>query len=65
MTKKHFEAAARQVRDMLDAGRPGYECAIIAESFADLFQSFNPRFDRERFIAACGGRWEPDADRGV
>lgn len=50
MTKKHFEYAARIVRDWPDYGTK----EDLAYAFAELFQSFNPRFSRNRFLTACG-----------
>lgn len=53
-TKKHFESIARVMRvhqrDTADPVR--LEC--MANDFADLFANSNPRFDRARFMAACG-----------
>ena len=49
MTKKHFIAAAAIVRDSDADVRQA-----LAGAFIDLFGEFNPRFDRERFLVACG-----------
>jgi hypothetical protein len=52
MTRKDFQALA----DMLK----GAECLndtqrhYLACKLADLCQEQNPRFDRKRFVAACG-----------
>ena len=50
MTKKHFEAAAKIVKEM---NCSEYERALIADCFVDLFQQFNPNFDKEKFLKAC------------
>ena len=52
MTKKHFIRAAEIV-----AARCVYssdEARVIAEAFMLLFSESNSRFDRRRFLAACG-----------
>lgn len=56
MTKKHFEAIAAILLSM-----PGCKTKEdyrhyndLCGKFADLFQSENPRFDRARFLEACG-----------
>lgn len=60
MTKKHFEAAAAYVR-AFRTGTPDARrnCADVADSieraFIAVFREFNPRFDVDRFRAACRG----------
>jgi hypothetical protein len=62
MTKKHFEAIARILSNLY-----GYDMSSIdfdagfnraieraAEDLADYFMDENPRFDRQRFLTACG-----------
>lgn len=50
MTKKHFEAAARIVREeTIGLGKK----VEVAKAFIILFSAFNPRFDRGRFLKAC------------
>lgn len=51
MTKRHFEAAARIVRDTLCTDD---ERRVMAMAFEALFREFNPRFDVVRFHKACG-----------
>ena len=58
MTKKHFTAIAAAFNRahghaMLE---PNPHLAIIhlAHAMADICQASNPRFDRERFLSACG-----------
>lgn len=57
MTKKHFIAIAATIRNELSlAPSTEHEQAIEATaiSLAATFWQFNPRFDRARFLAACG-----------
>lgn len=60
MTKKHFIAIAKIIREQLDDARiyaPASECdAIIttAKNLCNVFADDNPRFDRARFLSACG-----------
>lgn len=59
MTKKHFVTAARLVqRELarspsasLHPSGPGY---ILAKAFVELFESEPSRFNRDRFLRACG-----------
>lgn len=50
MTKKHFEAAAEIVK----AVEIQSEAEKAAQYYIQLFRSFNPRFDEDRFRKACG-----------
>lgn len=67
MSKKHFELVARILREQLSAdpradsrelayANMGARAVLIAtaEAFADAFAKENPRFDRDRFLTACG-----------
>ena len=62
MTRKHFKAiaailAGKTVHDSIRTDYDvGYACASqdIAKELSDLFEADNPRFDRTRFLAACG-----------
>lgn len=63
MTKKDFEAIASIISqhetDFMDCHEQAESAATItrtriAEDLADLFVEDNPRFDRDRFLAACG-----------
>jgi hypothetical protein len=49
LTKKHFIRAAEIVRSLRPESAP-----IVANSFVRLFEEFNPRFDHQRFLIACG-----------
>lgn len=53
MTKKHFE----QLAALIKSGRIGDVDLLadtIAHSTADMCADMNPRFDRVRFLKACG-----------
>jgi hypothetical protein len=50
MTRRDFELIARAVRSAAVVGRVGF----VARPLADALASTNPRFDRGRFLEACG-----------
>lgn len=61
MTAKDFELIARTLNQVeVDEGdgdfTRGYACAVhdLAHDFASELAKTNPRFDRERFLKACG-----------
>lgn len=65
MSRKDYIAVAEVVAqtrgEYQDAGITAGEGALVtgamlrtAERLASMFKSDNPRFDRERFLAACG-----------
>lgn len=53
MTKKHFRAIAQTIHDLRTSHNL---CSpdFVAERFADMLPQFNERFDRHRFLTACG-----------
>lgn len=51
MTKKHFEAFAREIAASDNGGAAKMFAALVVIRVA---QQDNPRFDRERFLKACG-----------
>jgi hypothetical protein len=51
MTKKHFQALADHIRLELD--HTGNSREQVAQAIARACASFNPRFDRQRFISAA------------
>lgn len=63
MTRKDFEAIARAISDgQFIECRTNADVAIntstrakIARQLADHLATTNPRFDRARFLQACGG----------
>jgi hypothetical protein len=57
MTRKDYEAIAERIAQ--NAEKYQYDrgadiVAEIAEDLAEIFADENPRFDRDRFIDACG-----------
>jgi len=54
MTKKHFNAAVKIVQaiDGPDVGY--YDRNLVAQSFIKLFEQYNDKFDKFKFIEACG-----------
>lgn len=52
MTKRHFEAFARQIREATH--RTHDERLVCAWTVIHVAEEFNPRFDRGRFLRACG-----------
>lgn len=59
MQRRHFELIAGVLRDFRRTSEPGGLAELatdeLAERFADQLRKENPRFDRDRFIRACGG----------
>ena len=49
MTKKHFEIVAAAVANIWKRA----DRWLIANMLADTFEAQYPRFDRDKFIAAC------------
>ena len=49
MTRKHFKMGAAAVAKMVERS----DRWLITNLLADSFENDNPRFDRDRFIAAC------------
>ena len=65
MERRHFETIARTIAarraKALEQGN-GESAAtmaldVLAHDFADVLASSNPRFDRVRFLSACGARF--------
>ena len=60
LTKKDFKAVAEIIKKAQGDGWPGYDRGYIdgvmrtAIDLADYFATQNPRFDRKRFMKACG-----------
>lgn len=54
MTRKHFEMVARCVRESLTSTAGDATLHAAAQRLADAFEAENARFDRDRFLAACG-----------
>ena len=55
MTKKHFEAIAKAIKEEQTAVAVREDVRrAIANKLADVFKQDNPRFDRDRFMKAAG-----------
>ena len=62
MTRKDYEALAQAIHGALnwDGGNPWasssqYRYTVrVAHNIADMLEQDNPRFDRGRFLKACG-----------
>jgi hypothetical protein len=62
MTKKDFEMIASTLKSEMPEREPGNrwsdgardEWSTTCLAFASMLASTNPRFDRARFLAACG-----------
>lgn len=57
MSKKHFIAIARDLKDLLEESKSRVEKIVLektARRLADTFAGFNDNFDRGRFLSACG-----------
>lgn len=54
MSKKHYEAVAKSMSRIMwtDKMDPATMTAVIW-SLSSVFQDDNPKFDKDRFIAAC------------
>lgn len=50
VSKKHFVALAKIMAAIPDRT----QARMVAVQVAEMFAEENPRFDRERFLAACG-----------
>jgi hypothetical protein len=50
MSRKHFKAMAAELLSIADLSAR----QVAASAFADMAKSANARFDRQRFMAACG-----------
>jgi hypothetical protein len=60
LSRQDFCLIAQTIREL-----PSFECdqdadavrfSAIVERFASALASTNPRFDRQRFVAACNGK---------
>jgi len=56
MTKKNYKRAAELVKELSDKA----EWTAAIELLLTFFAEDNPRFDRERFMEACGYKTLPE-----
>lgn len=57
MTRKHYAAIARVIALSVDnctEMRDRTAILSIVHGLADTFRAENPRFDRDKFLTACG-----------
>lgn len=54
MTKKDYELIAREIKDGEMLGNAFETKNTIALKLAKALQAENPRFDKEKFLKACG-----------
>jgi len=54
MTRKDFELIAKVLKDFTPEDGVFIERNQIAEDLSKALATDNPRFDRERFLVACG-----------
>lgn len=56
MTRKHYQAIAKTIHSNLERSTTGeaYRLHTLALELAVVFANENPRFDRDRFMLACG-----------
>ena len=58
MTRKDYEIIAEVIcnlmQDFNNSGSDEVSLSLVAGEMADALQGTNPRFDRARFLTACG-----------
>ncbi len=68
MTRKDYEKIASMLKDLTvgtlantsmggfteSINSHGYHCETLIDSLCNLFKDDNPRFNKEKFIEACG-----------
>lgn len=54
MTKKHFIAAVKIVKKINGPDVGFYDRNLVAQSFIKLFEQYNEKFDKFKFIESCG-----------
>lgn len=61
MKKKHYEAIAKIIEPFWFNDLDSPTATAIARRLADYFEQDNPRFDRARFLQACGVETKTDS----
>jgi hypothetical protein len=58
MTRKDYvliaDTLANLMSDFNNGGEDSVSLSLVAQELADTLEADNPRFDRERFLTACG-----------
>jgi hypothetical protein len=58
MTRKDYvliaDTLANLMSDFNNGGEDFVSLSLVAQELADTLEADNPRFDRERFLTACG-----------
>lgn len=58
MTRKHFKEIAETINQLAESGHLAndyYETHfVVASAFANVCARYNPRFNRDKFMEACG-----------
>jgi hypothetical protein len=58
MTRKDYvliaDTLANLMSDFNNGGEDSISLSLVAQELADALQADNDRFDRERFLTACG-----------
>ena len=56
LSKKHFERIAQIIKseNLTCADNTRFELRRLTNKLTDYFAEENPRFDKERFLLACG-----------
>lgn len=56
MTKKDYVALAKALRNHLDEATDPFQWGAVVHAVAGVLREDNPRFDKPKFMDACG--WE-------
>ena len=58
MTRKDYVLIAQTIADLMsdfnNGGDDSVSLSLVAQELADTLAKDNPRFDRDRFLVACG-----------
>jgi hypothetical protein len=63
MTKKDYIKLATVIRfELFNSDNNNESLRHVAEALAEMLQTDNPRFDRNRFLTACGFESPPERE---
>ena len=54
MTKKDYELIASVLRERLGDSYDNAYARLLVKKMADVFEAHNPKFNRSKFLKACG-----------